>query len=83
MMHNKFMVVEIFSCLKNSWHAPAVSLLVRLPASAFVTARLVAFGLPGLRFTARCEPEGFGQTSLLTPYLAMDSWATLQTPKDF
>jgi|SRR5215472_11024697 len=100
MMHNKFMVVEISSCLKNSWHAPAVSLLVRLPASAFVTALLVArknewtrfcplafpfgsFGLPGLRFTARCEPEGFGQTSLLTPYLAMDSWATLQTPKDF
>ena len=83
MMHNKFMVVEISSCLKNSWHAPAVSLLVRLPASAFVTALLVAFGLPGLRFTVRCEPEGFGQTSLLTPYLAMDSWATLQTPKDF
>jgi len=83
MMHNKFMVVEISSCLKNSWHAPAVSLLVRLPASAFVTALLVAFGLPGLRFTARCEPEGFGQTSLLTPYLAIDSWATLQTPKDF
>jgi len=40
-MH-KFMVVEISSCLKNSWHAPAVSLLVRLPASAFVTVLLVA-----------------------------------------
>jgi len=83
MMHNKFMVVEISSCLKNSWHAPAVALLVWLPASAFVTVLLVAFGLPGLPCTARCEPEGFGQTSLLTPYLAMDSWATLQTPKDF
>jgi hypothetical protein len=32
-----------------------------------------SFGLPGLRFTARCEPEGFGQTSLLTAYLAMHS----------